>query len=75
MICKIIFKNKIYEINEFLEDIHSNYTNNDFIIIKLMILNNIINAEQMFEGCNYLVSITNINNYNRLYFNKFILKI
>jgi len=53
MIYKIIYKNKIYEIKEFLEDIHSNYPNEDSVTIKLMILNtNIINAEQMFEGCN-----------------------
>ncbi len=49
MICKIIYKNKIYEIKEFLEDIHSNYPKEDSVTIKLTILNNIINAEQMFE--------------------------
>ena len=39
---KMVYKNRIYEIKEFLDDIDSKYRNKNFISIKLIILNNTI---------------------------------
>ena len=46
--CKIIYKNKIYEIKEYFEDIDINNNNKDFVKIKLIFIHNIINMSFMF---------------------------
>ena len=66
LMCKIIFKNRIYEIKEFLDDIYLNYKDEGFAAIKLIILNNIVDIRKMFEGCISLVSITELTNNNKL---------
>ena len=66
LICKIIFKNKIYEIKEFLDDIYLNYKDEGFVTIILIILNNIIDIRKMFKECISLVSIIELTNNNKL---------
>ena len=63
--CKMIYNNRIYEINEFFEDINKDYEDKDCLSIKLRINSNIINAKLMFEGCNSLLSLSNINPSNK----------
>ena len=66
LMCKIIFKNKIYEIKEFLDDIYLNYKDEGFVTIILIILNNIIDIRKMFKECISLVSIIELTNNNKL---------
>ena len=58
---KMVYKNRIYEIKEFLDDIDSKYRNKNFISIKLIILNNTISLSYMFKECSSLISITNLS--------------
>ena len=63
LFCKMIYKNKIYEIKEYLDDIDNNYKTEDTISIKLRFIsfkNNYINARGMFHKCNSLLSISDI---------------
>ena len=63
LFCKMIYKNKIYEIKEYLDDIDNNYKTEDTISIKLRFIsfkNNYINARRMFHECNSLLSISDI---------------
>ena len=58
--CKMIYKNKTYQLKEYLDDIDTNYKTKDFISIKLRLTNNYFNANEMFKECNCLVSISDI---------------
>ena len=55
--CKIIYKNKQFELEEYLEDIDKNYNKKDLIKLKLKINNNFIDMSHMFDGCKTLLSI------------------
>ena len=58
---KIIYKNKEYVIKEYFEEIiNNNYNDNNLIKIKIKIINNISNMSHMFEGCNTLISLSEI---------------
>ena len=60
LILKIIYKNKRYDLSEYLDDIINNYNRKEIIIIKLRIYYNIINISYMFCGCDTLLSIQDI---------------
>ena len=49
--CKIIYKNRIYELKEFIEDIDKNYNHKDIIKLKLIFIHNIIDMSYMFINC------------------------
>ena len=40
----MIYKNKTYQLKEYLDDIDSNYKTKDFFLIKLRLKNNYFNA-------------------------------
>ncbi len=56
--CKIIYKNKEYELKEGLEDIDINYNYSDIIILTLRIFKNINDMSFMFNECIRLVSFS-----------------
>ena len=58
--CKIIYKKKIFELKEWLDDIDKNYNYNHLIKLKLKFVNNIIDMSYLFEGCNKLLSVSEI---------------
>ena len=59
--CKIIYKEKEFEMQEYFEDIDNNYNNyKNEIILKLRIYNNITDLSHMFDGCKSLFSINDI---------------
>ena len=62
--CKIIFKNKEYKLTEFYK--HNKFPKNKgrFIHIDLKIVQEITDASHMFDGCNKLISLQNLNNWN-----------
>ncbi len=65
--CQIIFKNKVYELKTFLEDIDKNYNHKDLIKLKIKFIHNILNLNYMFYKSNSLISLldndkTDINN-------------
>ena len=59
--CKIIYKNKIYELKEYFEDIDINYNHKDLIKFKLLFIHNIIDMSFMFYDCDSLVSLSDNN--------------
>ena len=67
--CKILYKNKIYELKEYFEDIDINYNHKDLIKLKLIFIHNIIDMSFMLYYYNSLISLsingkTNINASN-----------
>ena len=56
--CKVIYKNKICKLREFIEDNDNNYNYKGSIKIKLLELQNIHNLGYMFCECESLFSIT-----------------
>ena len=58
--CKIIYKNKEFELKEYFNDINKKYNNKDEIKIKLKGINNITNMSHMFESCSTLSSLPDI---------------
>ena len=56
--CKIVYKNNIYELKVYLEDIDKNYNHKDLVIIKIIFIHDIINLSYMFYNCNCLISLT-----------------
>ena len=60
--CHIIYKNKKYELMEYLE--LEKLEKLEFLEIKLIGINNIIDASYMFYECEYLISLPNINIWN-----------
>ena len=56
--CKIIYKNKEYELKEYFNDIDNNYNNKDIISLKLKGINNITNMGGMFLCCASVISIS-----------------
>ena len=55
--CKIIFKDKEYELKEYFEDIESNYDNINDIILILRLFDDITDFSYMFYKCNTLYSL------------------
>ena len=64
--CKIIYKNKEYELKEYIEDIDNNYDQKN-LILKLRIFNKIINISNMFCECGSLISIKDISKSKTAY--------
>ena len=65
---KIIYKNKVYELKEYFDDIDKNYKHKDNIIFKLKGINNITDMSYMFADCDNIISlyIISINkNFNK----------
>ena len=61
---KIIYKNKIYELKEYFEDIDENYNHKDLIKFKIIFIHNIINMSYMFYDCYTLISLSDNNGTN-----------
>ena len=62
--CKIEYNNKEYELNEYF-NIDNLNINNNIIAIKLIGINNIINASYMFFECSSLISLPDISKWNK----------
>ena len=62
--CKIIYKNKEYDLCKYLDDIDDNYNYNDMITIKLKGSNNITDMSYMFSQCESLYSLPDISKWN-----------
>ena len=65
--CKIIYKNKEYELKEYFEDIDNNYKNKEEISFILRINKNITDISYMFYNCVELLLIRDITNVNYSY--------
>ena len=63
---KIIYKNKIYELKEYFEDIDINYNHKDLIKIKIIFIHNIINMSYMFYDCYTLISLSDNNEISNI---------
>ena len=61
--CNIKYENKLFNLIEYL-DISNNNNQKDKLEIKLIGINNIINASYMFDNCSSLLSIPNISKWN-----------
>ena len=59
--CKIIYKNKIYEMTEYFENIDANYNHKDTITFILSVNIKCIDFSYMFHECKSLVSISDIS--------------
>ena len=53
---KILYKNKLYELKEYFEDIDRNYNHKDSIKFKLIFVHNIIDLSYAFYNCDSLIS-------------------
>ena len=62
--CKIIYKNKKYELKEYFEDIDINYNIKYPIKIKIIFIHNFIDMSYMFYKCDTLISLSDNNNKN-----------
>ena len=62
--CKIIYKNKEYELDEYINNIDFNYNNKDEFKLKLRGINNVTDFYSMFCECESLSSLPNISNWN-----------
>ena len=56
--CKLIYRNKEYDLKEYFEDIEQNYNKEENIKIKLKFILNIVDLSKMFEFCNHLLSMS-----------------
>ena len=75
-ICKIIYRNKLYELKEYFEDIDINYNHKDEIKIKLVFIHNIIDISNMFYNCGSLTSLSfNKEDEKSLHIPKYIIDI
>ena len=63
-ICQIIYENKSLELTQFLE--LKNIGNKEILEIKLIGINNIIDASCMFWGCISLISLPDISKWNTI---------
>jgi len=64
--CKIKYKGKEYELNEYFVKIENNHNNKDLVNIKLKIIKNITNVSYMFFECSSLISLSDISNWTTL---------
>ena len=70
---KILYKNKIYELKEYFEDIDENYNHKDLIKLKIIFIHNIIDMSYMFYDCYTLFSLydnNEISNMKKIYITK-----
>ena len=51
--CKIEYKDKIYELKEYFEDIDNNYNHKDEIRFFLIGINNINDMSYLFHSCDF----------------------
>ena len=63
---KILYKNKIYELKEYFEDIDENYNHKDLIKLKIIFIHNIIDMSYMFYGCYTLISLSDNNEISNI---------
>ena len=63
-ICKIIYKNKEYELKVYFNDIDPDYNNNDTINFKLKGINKITSMEGMFTLSDKVISLPDISNWD-----------
>ena len=64
--CKIIYKNKIYDLKEYFEEIDDNYNREaKEIKLKLIFWENITDMSYMFEGCSQLKSMSEYSKGNK----------
>ena len=63
---KIIYKNKIYELKEYFEDIDTNYNHKDLIKFKIIFIHNIIDMSYMFYNCYTLISLSDNNEISNI---------
>ena len=68
--CKIIYKNKSYELTHYFEDIDKNYNHKDFFKFILCLDNNITSLSYMFSLCSSLISISEKSIWDCLESNK-----
>ena len=62
--CKIVYKNKEYELKEYFNDIDKKYNNKDEIKIKLKGINNITDMSYMFSKCSSLYSLPDMSKWD-----------
>ena len=62
--CKIIYKDKEYELTEYFNNIDNNYNNKDLIRFKLTGINHITDMRDMFKYCYSLISLPDISKWN-----------
>ena len=62
--CKIIYKNKEYELKEYFEELDNNYKNEEKISLILRIDGNITDINDMFYGWDELLLIRDISIIN-----------
>ena len=70
---KILYKNKIYELKEYFEDIDENYNHKDLIKLKIIFIHNIIDMSYMFYKCYTLITLSDkdkISNMKKIYITK-----
>ena len=63
---KIRYKNKIYELKEYFEDIDDNYNHKDLIKFKIIFIHNIIDMSHMFYHCYTLISLSDNNEISNI---------
>ena len=59
--CYIIYNNKKYELKEYFEDIENNYNHKDLFKLKLIFIHKIIDMSNLFNGCDSLISLSEIS--------------
>ena len=62
--CKIIYKNKEYELTEYFEEINNKYNHKDIIILILRIVNPLNDLSYMFCGCETLLEFLELDEAN-----------
>ena len=67
--CKIIYRNKEYELKEFFDEIDKDYNNKDLIRFKLIGINDINDMSYMFHESISLISISFISNETSTQYN------
>ena len=61
--CKIIYKDKEYDLTKYLDDINKKYNKGNQITIKLKSINNITSCDNMFYRCKSLVSLSGLSKW------------
>ena len=73
--CRIIYKHREYELQEYFQDIEKNKYNEDLIQIKLVVIETLVDLSEMFYNCDRLISFidnsedntdTNLSNFDKL---------
>jgi len=64
--CKLIYKNKKYELKDYFEDIENKGKDKDKIKLKIYGINNISDMSRMFYGCYHLSSFSDCQNQQNI---------